>query len=100
MEELCKARNCKKKLSEYRELNSKLYDDIYSLESDIKDKDDFLQKVVKARNARPSEVSALKQRNNDLLEVTNDLQEKNYQLDEDTDRGLKCSKMLMKGKVS
>ena len=51
MEELCKARNCKKKLSEYRELNSKLYDDIYSLESDIKDKDDFLQKVIKARNA-------------------------------------------------
>ena len=88
MEELCKSRNCKNKLSEYRELNSKLYDDIYSLESDIKDKDDFLQKVIKARNALQTDVSVLKQKNKDLTDENNDLQEKNDQLDEDAEDGL------------
>ena len=60
MKELCKARKC-----------------------DIKDKDDFLQKVVKARNALKTEVSALKQNLTKILTL-----------------GLKCSEMVMKGNIS
>ena len=39
----------KKKLKEYRETNSKLYDDIADLEVDIKDKEDFTNKLRKQR---------------------------------------------------
>ena len=46
----CITGQCKKKLGEYRELTSKLYNDMDNLEDEIKDKDAFLQKVVKARN--------------------------------------------------
>ena len=34
----------KKKLKEYREANSKLYDEIYSFEDDIKEKENYAQK--------------------------------------------------------
>ena len=34
----------KKKLKEYREANSKLYDEIYSFEDDIKEKEMYAQK--------------------------------------------------------
>ena len=40
--DICKTIHCKKKLGEYRELTSKLYEDISSFEDDMKDKDDFL----------------------------------------------------------
>ena len=88
MEETCKNGYCRKKLSEYRESTSKLYDEIDSLESDMRDKDDFLQKVVKARNAHQNEVSELKKKNRDLVEENNELLAKNDQLDEDAETGL------------
>ena len=47
MEQSCKSGYCKKKLNEYRELTSKQYDDIDTLETDIKDKDAFVQTLVK-----------------------------------------------------
>ena len=88
MEKMCKTGYCRKKLSEYRELTTKQYDDIDSLETDIKDKDTFLQTVVKARNALQSDVSNLKKKNDDLTKENDDLSEKVEQLDEDTETGL------------
>ena len=44
------AENQKKKLKEYRELNSKLFSENYELEQDIKEKDDFIDRVKKKRN--------------------------------------------------
>ena len=85
---MCKTGYCRKKLSEYRELTTKQYDDIDSLETDIKDKDTFLQTVVKARNALQSDVSNLKKKNDDLKKENDDLSEKVEQLDEDTETGL------------
>ena len=88
MEQLCKGGSCRKKLSEYREMTNKLYDDIYGLESDIKEKDKFLQIVVKTRNSLEMEVLVLKKKNSSLVEENNDLVAKNDQLDEDTDTGI------------
>ena len=94
---MCKNEYCRKKLKEYRELTTKLYDDIDGLESDIKDKDDFLQTVIKARNACQSEIAVLKKKNSQLIKENNDLLEKKDQLDEDAETGLtnnhgeKCS---------
>ena len=78
----------KKKLREYRELTTKLYSDIEALEDDMKDKEDFLQKVVKARNNLQEDNSNLKKRNIDLVRDNNSLSEKVAQLDEDTDTGV------------
>ena len=43
-------KNEKKKLSEYRDFNSKLYNDIDMLEEDVKDKDEFITKLTRERN--------------------------------------------------
>ena len=43
------AENQKKKLKEYRELNSKLFSENYELEHDIKEKDDFIDKSEKRK---------------------------------------------------
>jgi chromosome segregation ATPase len=88
MEQLCKNGYCKRKLNEYRELTSKQYDDIDTLEMDIKDRDAFVQTLVKARNDYQSEVALLKKKNGDLIKENNDLLEKVDQLDEDTDTGM------------
>ena len=87
--DICKNIHCKKKLGEYWELTSKLYDDISSFEDDMKDKDDFLQNVVKARNTLQEEVANIKKRNVNLSKENTGLLEKVKQLDEDTDDGLK-----------
>ena len=50
MENKCINSYCKKMLKEYRENNSKLYDEVYSLEDDLKEKDTFVQKVTRQRN--------------------------------------------------
>ena len=88
MEQLCKNSCCKKKLQEYRDLTTKLYDDIYTLESDLKEKDGFVQHVVKGRNDFQKEVEVLKKKNSALMRENNDLLEKNEQLDEDAETGL------------
>ena len=66
---------------EYRELTSKLYDNIDGLEIDIKDKDSFLQTVVKTRNACQIEVANLKKMNSELIKENNNPLEKNEQFD-------------------
>ena len=84
----CKSENCKTKLSEYRDLTSKQYNDIDTLENDIRDKDAFAQSVVKARNDLKKEIDSLKKKNKILLNENNELLEKVDQLDEDTDDGV------------
>ena len=51
--------NQKKRLRDYREMNSKLYDDIAALEFDIKEKDDFINRLRKQRNDLENEVKHL-----------------------------------------
>ena len=89
MNQRCKSESCKAKLSEYRDLTRKQDDEIDSLETDIKDKDAFVQKIRKARNALESELSLLQIKNHDLIKENDDLLEKVDQLDQDTDDGIK-----------
>ena len=49
MDQDCANNACKTKLREFREINGKLYDEIYSLEDDIKEKDAFAEKVVRQK---------------------------------------------------
>ena len=70
MNQRCKSESCKDKLSEYRDLTRKQDDEIDSLETDIKDKDAFVQKIRKARNALESELSLLQKKNHDLIKET------------------------------
>ena len=51
--------NQKKRLRDYREMNSKLYDDIAALECDIKEKDDFTSRLRKQRNDLENKVKHL-----------------------------------------
>ena len=53
MELKCENRLCKIKGEQYRE-------EIYTLEDDIKDKDEFAQKVVRQRNSYKAEINILK----------------------------------------
>ena len=62
MEQSCSNSNCRKQLREYRESTSKLYGEIDSLEDDLKDRDDFSQKIIRQRNQLQEEVSFLKKR--------------------------------------
>ena len=73
MDLICKTGHCKKKLNEYRDLTRKLYDDIDNLETDFKDKEDFLQKIVKARNNLQEDVFQLRKKNSDLVKENNKL---------------------------
>ena len=63
----------KKKLTEYRETNSKLYDDIADLEVDIKEKENVTNKLRKQGNDNESEVKHLNEKverkNEDILQM-------------------------------
>ena len=43
MERLCENTNCKKKLREYRDQTIKLYNEVDSVENDLKEREEFLQ---------------------------------------------------------
>ena len=67
------ADNQKQKLRDYREANSNLYSEIDDLESDVKEKDDFANKLAKKRNELENEVKHLsekiKAKNEDILKM-------------------------------
>ena len=50
MDQNCSNNVCKTKLRALRENNGKLYEEIYSLEDDIKEKDAFAEKVARQKN--------------------------------------------------
>ena len=71
LKDVCESQ--KKKLREYRETNSKLYDDIADIEDDIKEKDNFSEKLRKQRNDLEIEVKHLldkvERKNEDILRI-------------------------------
>ena len=81
MNQMCRNANCKSKVREYRELTSKQYEEIDSLESDITDKENFLQKVVQARNKLQEDVANLEKKNVHLAKENVNLLDKIEQLD-------------------
>ena len=84
----CLNNDCKRKLNEYRKLTDKLNDDLVGFESDMKDKDNFAQKLSKERNGYESEVVALKKKIGKLQNQNDGLKIKVEQLDEDAETGL------------
>ena len=50
MEKFCQSSNCQTKLKNYQNQVNKLNAEIAGLEDDFKERDDFLQTVVKGRN--------------------------------------------------
>ena len=89
MGEICKNVSCKKRLAEYRDLTRKQYEDIDTLEEDLEDKDVFVQTTVKDKNNYQNEIASLKKNNCKLLKENDALMEKNDQLDEDAEDGIK-----------
>ena len=71
LKEICE--NQKKKLKDYREMNIKLYEDIATLEVDIKEKEDFNNRLRKQRNDLENEVKHLKEKveliNEDIIKM-------------------------------
>ena len=95
MERFCENSNCKKKLREYRDLIGKLYDEIDSVENDLKERDEFLQQVIKARNNFKSEAKHLKKRNDELVKENDSLIEKSV-IDEKSIEDLEKTKSELK----
>ena len=77
MDSNCESKHCRIKLREYFESTSKLYDDIGSLEADIREKEGFVQKLKKGRNDFQNEAIFLKKNNAELLKEIDVLVEKN-----------------------
>ena len=72
----CKKEHCRTNFDEHAKLIRKLNDDIASLEVDIKEKDEFVHKIVKVKNDFQSEAFSLKQKNKDLIKGNDYLVEK------------------------
>ena len=75
-------------LKEYRENNIKLYEEINSVDNDLKSKGTFAQREVRQRNQLQEEMSSLKKKNHDLVKENYQLIEKVDQLEEDTEAGV------------
>ena len=58
--------NCNKTLSEHKENNKKLHEDVIALQTGIKEKDDCYNKVVMARNSLQTEVDNLNKKTKEL----------------------------------
>ena len=100
MEVICDSRKCRRKLNDYRDMTSKLYADIDTLEADLKERNEFLQKVVKSRNDFQQEIVHVKNKNSDLIKENDDLIEKVNQLEEDTEDGLEMYEMVRAREVN
>ena len=81
MESKCDNSWCKKEERKYR-------NEIYALKDDIRDKDEFAQKVVRQKNSYHAEISVLKKNVLDLTKKNEELEQKVEQLDEDADDGV------------
>ena len=90
MEQMC-SKYCKSRLSDYRDMNRKLYNDLDAFD-DMRDKDVFIQKLSKERNGYQKEFDTLKKKYDELRKENDDLVEQNNQLDEDTDDGVEMLK--------
>ena len=79
MQELnVKVKHQKKTLDDYRHLNMKSFDDISQLESDIREKEDFINKIRKERSDLKKEVKFLNEKielkNKDIMKMQVDIE--------------------------
>ena len=81
MSHSCERKQCRTKIDEHTRLTRKLYEDIASLEIDIKDKDEFVHKMVKTKNEFQTEAHLLKKKNKDLIIGNDYLVEKSEQFE-------------------
>ena len=76
-----KVKQQKKTLDDYKHLNMKSFDDITQLESDIRDKEEFINKIRKERNDLKKEVKFLNEKielkNEDIMKMQVDFENYN-----------------------
>ena len=89
----------KKRLNEYRDANTKLYKDIDDLENDIRGKDEFAEKMVKARNDCQKEIRFLKKKNTELMQENDDIVKNAQQLEINMNLELNRVKIELKNAV-
>jgi hypothetical protein len=80
--------NCDKTLSEQKENNKKLHEDVIALQTGIKEKDDCYHKVVMARNSLQTEVDNLNKKTKELQGEKDELIQQRKQLQEDAENNL------------
>ena len=81
MERFCHLSNCQTKLKNYQNQVNKLNAEIAGLEDDFKERDDFLQTVVKGRNDLKKEARVLKEKNANITKENDELISKIKQLE-------------------
>ena len=89
MENICHISTCETRLKSYQKQIDKLNDEIVSLEDDLKERDDFLQTVVKGRNDLKKELRALKEKNASLTKENDEFVSKIRQIETKSETDLK-----------
>ena len=89
MEKFCQSSNCQSKLKNYQSQVKKLNDEIAGLEDDFKERDDFLQTVVKGRNDLKKEARVLKEKNANITKENDELGSKIKQIEIKSEADLK-----------
>ena len=89
MERFCHLSNCQTKLKNYQNQVNKLNAEIAGLEDDFKERDDFLQTVVKGRNALKKETWVLKETNANISKENDELVSKIKHLEAKSEADLK-----------
>ena len=89
MERFCHLSNCQTKLKNYQNQVNKLNAEIAGLEDDFKERDDFLQTVVKGRNDLKKETQVLKEKNANISKENDELVSKIKHLEAKSEADLK-----------
>ena len=89
MENVCHISTCETRLKSYQKQINKLNAEIASLEDDLKERDDFLQTVVKGRNDLKKELRALKEKNASLTKENDEFVSKIRQIETKSETDLK-----------
>ena len=89
MENICHISTCETRLKSYQKQIDKLNNEIVSLEDDLKERDDFLQTVVKGRNDLKKELRALKEKNASLTKENDEFVSKIRQIETKSETDLK-----------
>ena len=89
MDMFCHSSNCQTRLKNYQDQVNKLNSEIAGLEDDFKERDDFLQTVVKGRNDLKKEARVLKEKNVNITKENDELVSKIKQLKTKSEADLK-----------
>ena len=96
MENICHLSTCETRLKSYQKQINKLNGEIASLEDDLKERDDFLQTVVKARNDLKKEVRVLKEKNSNLIKENDEFASKVRHIETKSESDLEKTKAELK----